>query len=281
MWRIPRPAQKPEDVYDLCISRIEDSDLKRRLGAARGDITKGAAAYEASAATASLHLLSGDDFEVTDVSKAEMGSVYTGRMVPEGSPGRDIYDKLILAAPFRRCPMCGVGTARSLDHTMPKTKFHSLAVNPLNLVPVCFDCNKIKSNSVPAVAEEQVLHPYFDNVTEQQWLWAEVLDRAPAVLRFFVKASPSWDATTNARISEHFRQFQLGEVYSLLAGRKVASIRRELSEVFILSGEAGLRAHLVRCANSHREEYLNDWVTATYMAMAESDWFCAGGFGVR
>ena len=102
-----------------------------------------------------------------------MIKVYTNRMAKEGAPGRPVYNALKLAA--RRCPLCGHRDVSTLDHYLPKTAFPLLCVTPSNLVPACSDCNKVKSDALPATAADQTLHPYFDDADQDAWLKAEVV----------------------------------------------------------------------------------------------------------
>ena len=40
--------------------------------------------------------------------------------------------------------MCHTSEVDTLDHYLPKSKYPSLSINPLNLIPICNKCNKTK-----------------------------------------------------------------------------------------------------------------------------------------
>ena len=57
------------------------------------------------------------------------------------------------------CPMCGIQPPSELDHQMPRSKYKSLSVCRLNLVPVCGVCNNKKNAKEP----KDFIHPYYDH----------------------------------------------------------------------------------------------------------------------
>jgi len=64
-----------------------------------------------------------------------------------------------------RCPICGNYYSDStLDHVLPKTRYTQYAVTPINLVPMCFSCNKAKGKS------DISFHPYFQNLSQLEGL---------------------------------------------------------------------------------------------------------------
>ncbi|WP_053161421.1 HNH endonuclease [Streptomyces caatingaensis] len=62
------------------------------------------------------------------------------------------------------CPLCGISKVTTIDHQLLKGRYPLLAVVPVNLVPACRDCNTGKGEEAPATAEDQPLHPYYDDL---------------------------------------------------------------------------------------------------------------------
>lgn len=60
------------------------------------------------------------------------------------------------------CPMCGIKCPTQLDHHSPRSKFKSMSVSRLNLVPICGECNNKKGQ----LTEENFIHPYYDRAIE-------------------------------------------------------------------------------------------------------------------
>lgn len=172
MWKLPRPTVAAQTSFATCISSVRDQTLKAQLVAATSAVVAEEHTYDLAAAQRTLHTL-GRQTTVGAVSRVEMEKVYTDRMAKQGSPGRPIYDQ-ILAAANERCPLCGFRQATTLDHQLPKKHYPALVVTPINLVPACKDCNKAKSSNFPTKAEEVSLHPYYDDVENDRWLYADV-----------------------------------------------------------------------------------------------------------
>jgi hypothetical protein len=212
------------------------------------------------------------------VSTGEMVDVYKKRMAKKDAPGRPLYDRLMAAPPHGRCPLCGQRTVSTLDHHLPKSLYPGLAVNPLNLVPACADCNKEKGEFAPSAPHEQSLHPYFDDVDGETWLFAEVLERTRPTMRFVVRPPATWLPQTARRIAHHFQLFRLGELYGSHAGEELVNIRYGLSTLFAAAGAQAVRIHLDAQAISFLKARRNTWQAAMYRALADCDWYCEGGF---
>ncbi|MFF4983341.1 HNH endonuclease [Streptomyces sp. NPDC001046] len=263
---------------------MRNQQLKERLQASEAQIVAAGKSYVTAAQATTLHNLEPEDFEVDQVTGSEMVAIYTGRMAKKGAAGRVIYDDLILAAKDGRCPLCGQRPVSTLDHHLPKSLYPALAVDPLNLIPACADCNKLKLDVAPVSPEDETLHPYFDNIEQRSWLHAEVVEVAPAALRFFVRAPSEWDETLAQRARAHFKKFGLAKLYASQAAQEMSNIQYRLAQLYSVNAEGGaqrVQEYLEEEAESRRRAYLNSWQTATYAALANSAWFCSGGFQLQ
>jgi hypothetical protein len=126
--------------------------------------------------------------------------------------------------------------------------------------------------------EEETLHPYFDNIEDDPWLCARVIETQPAALAFYVEAPENWPDTLKSRVRHHFTMMKLAPLYGTHAAVELANIEFYLSELFQHRGADGVREHLEEQALSRYQAQVNSWQTATYQALAESDWLCNGGF---
>jgi len=212
------------------------------------------------------------------VTTLEMEAVYTQRMVPKTAPGRATYDKLLSLARSGKCPLCAQRDASTLDHHLPKAHYPVLVVTPLNLVPSCKDCNKAKLASLPTNASEETLHPYFDDIDGDRWLFASVQRTVPASLKFFVEPPDNWDAVLAARMHLHFETLGLGYLYAAQGADELLNMRHQLRLIHDIGGAVTVRSELLARAESARIVRVNGWRAAAFEAFAESDWFCDGGF---
>lgn len=191
---------------------------------------------------------------------------------------RNIYDKIKKLPVNDICPICGQRTVSTLDHYLAQSLHSALAVTPANLVPACADCNKAKLDAQPSTAVEQTLHPYFDNVDDEAWLYAAVEETSPASLRYFPDPPADWPTTKRERVFNHFRTFGLGALYASHSGVELTNIRYGLQRIAERGTAEDIRLELVKRADSAEAAHLNSWQTAMYEALAQSEWFCAGGF---
>ncbi|MHB1991642.1 hypothetical protein [Metallibacterium scheffleri] len=227
---------------------------------------------------ATLHAIAGTQDVGGHVTGNEMERVYNGTFV-KSSLTRDTYAKLKKACVNDICPLCGQGTVHQLDHYLPITSFPVFGVTAINLVPTCSDCNKYKLVHVPTTVAEQTIHPYFDAVDDERWLFGEVVNGAPAAVRFSVAPPASWDEVKVERMRTHFRIYRLGALYATHAAVEIVNMRYALRKMAATAGfEQRIRQNLRGRAESCAAVYENSWQRATFEALADSEWFCASGF---
>lgn len=277
MRKINPPTDNVADVYLLCISSVDDPSLKSMLAGIETEIAVAGDDYRE-------HGVAGTFFEIAahnavgGVSREQLEDVYTARMARRRAPGRPIYDKLKAAAPFARCPSCGQGHVKTLDHYLPKSLYPALTVTPLNLVPACADCNKAKLDVVPTSAGQQPLHPYFDDVEGARWLYAEVIEGSPPAVRYFINSPGQWGPVRAERLVHHFKTYRLAELYASYSGEELVNIREVAKIMMPTAGVDGVRGYLEIEREKYEARHLNSWQSALYRATSQNDWFWQGGF---
>ncbi|MEF9444293.1 hypothetical protein OWS73_20930 [Burkholderia sp. 1B3(2022)] len=276
MRKLALPSLTPVGVLSACIAGVVDPALVARLDAIKGTLLATAALYDHHAKSNALHLISRVQ-DVGLVTKNELQSLYIDQMSATKGSARSIYDFLRSVAPHRKCPLCGIGTVTVLDHHLPKSKYPDLAVCPYNLVPACDFCNNAKRASFPKTAGQQTIHPYYDDFTREQWVYAELDINGPPALSFFVKTPPHWDQTTRERAQRHFDVVKLGHQYTSNANDDMTILREHLGNVHKGEGAAGVLAYLEdeRDRNASR---VNSWQHVMYQTLANNDWFVNGGY---
>jgi len=277
MRKLPQPPHNVRPVFTLCIQQVRSNSLRRRLTQIIDDVELNENSYIQKALAEELHTFPRLPI-IGDVTADELIKVYTGRFVPARSEARYIYDEIIMGAPQGRCPLCGIGQVTTLDHHLPKTKYSVLAVTPSNLIPACADCQKSKLHGFPLTAQEQTLHPYFDDFNDEKWLFADVVEGAPASFSFFIKRPLNWSDLDEARHHRHLETFKLYSLFSSNAANELVNIRYSLQRNYDAAGVVAVREHLAAEAESREHAHRNSWETAFYRAAADSSWFCDGGF---
>ncbi|MEL4428556.1 HNH endonuclease signature motif containing protein [Shewanella mangrovisoli] len=278
MKKLTPPNDDAIVVFEVCIARVRDADLKRRLQSCSEEIGEAAEEFNQKAALAELHTIEAKDNVANAVSVDEMKKVYTGRMAKKLAPGRIYYDRIMALPEHGRCPLCSQRVVSTLDHHLPKAHFPSLAVSPLNLIPSCQDCNKTKSEEIPRNSEQETLHPYYDDVESFSWVKAKLEESIPVVVEFYVDPPQNCDGVLMERLKHHFRTFKLSALYSSHAAEELASIEYIARKIFEDGGSNELKGFLKDAAESRKQINVNSWQTALYTCLYESEWFCQNRF---
>lgn len=121
------------------------------------------------------------------------------------------------------CAICDTH-ADTLDHVLPKSTYVQYTVTPVNLVPLCSRCNRVKSDKVTE-ADKIIFHPYFHDYHEMEGL---VIDYRIEKNTDFI---PFYSLNTDADISFKYNfneVFRFKEVLASLAGHEVIKLSKVL-----------------------------------------------------
>lgn len=276
MRSLKRPQFTAIDVLKLCVESIRDTELGNRLAKVGEEVGLAETNYIQLGNQQELFTIS-PTVSIGEVSVNEMKRVFKGTFT-KSTRTRNIYDTLKKQPVNDICPMCGQRTVGSIDHYLPQSLHSALVVVPVNLVPACSDCNKAKLDTQPKTASTQTLHPYFDNVDEEKWLFADVIESQPASLRFYPDPPARWPTIMQERVHHHFSIFGLGALYASHSGEELTNIQYGLQRIAERGTAEQIRSELRRQAKSAEAANINSWRTAMYYALSESDWFCASWF---
>ncbi|MCD0277445.1 hypothetical protein JWH04_00315 [Xanthomonas melonis] len=191
---------------------------------------------------------------------------------------RDLYGVIKSAPENDICPLCSQRTVSQLDHHLPQSAHPALTITPINLVPACSECNYTKLATEAGHAGEQTFHPYFEDADDARWLFAKVRETAPASIVFFPQPPADWSEIRSQRIRWHFKTYQLAALYASHAAVELNDIRFGLKLMAQRKSAEAISEHLRGEAASRAEAHMNSWRRATYEALADSAWFCGGGF---
>jgi len=272
---ISRPKFDVRESYLACVSSTFDPGRRTRLQQTANAIVVASQAYETASINGAWYELP-SSIQVVPASDEELKDVYARSMGSVGKSGRHIYDAIRNSQLV--CPHCGQGVVKTLDHYLPKSRYPHFSVLPDNLVLCCRDCNTAKLEKWPSTFEQQTFHPYFDDLTNERWLFARAIVSGGASLEFFVAAAPGWGDDDLARATRHFEVFDLGRQFAIFAAQDISTIKSTLRRIFETGGADAVQQNLCGTADSARDAHLNSWKTATYEALADSQPFCDGGF---
>ncbi len=179
-----------------------------------------------------------------------------------------------------RCPICGISPPRELDHYLPRSAFHPLAIYVRNLVPICHDCNQSKSAAQPDNLAQRFLHAYLEPLPAVTFLCAVLtLEDDVLLVRFEVDPASGLPELMLQRLAYQIERLKLNERYAreinaYLSGHTVA-----LYATFEAAGSEGVRTFLTQQAEVEVQVFhRNHWRPVLLKALADHPAFCNGGF---
>lgn len=201
------------------------------------------------------------------------GETYEGRRLAR------LRERIKLAA--LKCPYCGFGEIKDLDHHIPKSSYKALSIYPLNLVPTCHPCNNKKRTIAGDLPNAQFFHTYLDSLSSVKFLYANIdLSNKKFVAKFELKKPVEIDMDTFERLHFQFTRLELNarlqpEVLNFISSHRTAI--ETIAEV----GPDHLKKFLEKASdNSVRDFGKNHWQTALWSALAQHDDFCSGGYSL-
>lgn len=285
MRNIPPPEIKTSAIFEDCIASIQNAAKRQAFERAKHIFTTTEQDYLTAAKDHTLYKIEpsneeNEDYLFENLTKKEIRDLYSTQMVPATKLARKHYDRLIISPPQRKCPFCGFGRATTLDHFLNKSDYPWLSIVPINLVPACKECNHGKSARRAESANDQTLHPYFENTTlsTEQWLFASVQQTTPLTISYRAAPPMTWDQALRSRVEQHFVSFDLEARFAVEAAPELAALRYTLRRLHALAGREGVIQHLAVVAEGEGELFKNSWKTALYQALAASDWYVDGGY---
>ncbi|EZP61085.1 HNH endonuclease [Exiguobacterium sp. RIT341] len=274
MRKIPRPSLSTKEILLTSIANYQDKDLIDRLKSAERELTEWAEIFEGNIINNTVHTINKDLCIPQNVSSNEMVNIYDDKFAKKTGPGRELYNQIKNSAKNNMCPFCGYRPVDSLDHYLPKRKFPALAISPINLIPACLGCNKKKGEGAPTTAAEEFLHPYFDDIDDDFWLYSEVLESVPITVRYRVMPPETWSEIKKERVKNHFKKFHLGQLYSSYVSEELSEKIYILKIIFESGGSKAVKEDINKSLDSFRYNHKNSWKTALFKALADSEWFC-------
>lgn len=264
-----------------CASSIDDAQEKTRVMGMCQALVSMESEYNAKAQLADLHLFQ-SAAPINGVSKSTMKELYSYRMVHAKLPGRAIYGLIMRGDGIKRCPLCNAEIARTIDHFLPQKHYPNTTIMPINLVPACYHCQGKKLSKRPTCRQDQLIHPYFDNIDHIPWLSARVIQSGLSKFEFFVDMSvvSATDINLAHRINNHFTKLHLAALYSDHAALAMSDNAKAFSDLYSSNGPTAIKAHLDREALSLKASHNNSWKAVMYQAASSDHWFLNGGFRI-
>lgn len=280
MWPVSPPKFTADRVAEVCAKGVRATakgvratGLAQRVKAEIRTLLNNSEEFQKIIKESSCHTLAGSSFPVGSISDAEFLWLYSERLV-KSVGGKSIYGSLLQNATYGLCSYCQYGAAKTLDHFVPKSLVPTLAIEPWNLIPCCWDCNHNLSSSFGQSPDEEFLHP-FSMPDLGRWLFAEVQQSDPPTLSFWAEPKDDLSASLKARLVYQFDRLKLAKLYPVVSAVDLIQIAGHAQ---MLSDPPSIEAHLREMALMGATAGVNSRQAVIYEALAESPWFWREGF---
>ena len=199
-----------------------------------------------------------DDIVVKD---DDMISLYSDKFSKS-----DYYNLLKLN--IKVCPVCGCSIPTTIDHYFPKSEHPLFSVTPVNLVPMCFDCNKNKDTKDPNEKAFPVFNAYYDDIDISNYLIMDFsfLDDGTFVPRFRLEITGA-DNAEEIMIEENFKLFCLKNKYENEAALTFELKKEIFKNIYLNSGAEALRNFIAQNDPSNRKY---PFITAFYQSLLKN-----------
>ncbi len=290
MYLLKKPSYKIDDFYDeLLINRHnnEKNDfLITKLNTLKQTLINAEEQYFNNGENNKLHEITQeseinlpsriDQVKNNKVTFKDIEKVYSNYFVEKpGSTkiGRVIYYSILANAEYNLCPYCSHREVNTLDHYLPKSQFITFAITPINLLPCCTDCNKEKLDTFSLKKESMLVHPYFENVDDFNWLHCVVKENVWPITFQYSISNNIQNKELESRIQYQFILLGLGKLYGDNAGREFNRRVKSLVKEYNSKKSEEVSRFLEDNIESYKVAGRNSWQTKMFEALKESKWF--------
>lgn len=273
MFKLPKPLfDNVKQVVVISSSNYRNEDLRRRFRDAADMISTYSEKCGILMESGAYGLLDKNPCNM-QVSAQEMKKLYRDKFQKRGQPGRRFYDAIIAAAPDKVCPYCGINFIDSLDHYLAKKHYPYLSVSPINLIPVCNRCNRLKGTD-SCDESRRFLNPYFDACVEAEYLCAKIeLEHSLPRVMYEIVHIEGMNEQDYRNAKNHFDSLQLDEVFCKQALEEVSNMRALYNGLPKKMSAVDTKKWLENMYFEYRSQNKRKWKTALYKEAYSNDEF--------
>jgi hypothetical protein len=269
------PAIDYRALYKKAITQTQGNADKAVLAGLEDRMVAAGVAYDATIQAHGPHMIV--QIPLTAREDALVRVLYEKRIVAKSGACRSTYDDIYVST--ASCPFCLDGEIYEVDHFLPQAHHHDVVMYPGNLVPICHACNHIKLELRPVDARRSLLHPYFDRLPAQPWLFAQLNRKADGpVLNYWVHLNEAQHGNIAPRLEYHFATLQLDRRMRVRSAKVLVELQADVEGYLADLGADGLKAHFASEAAKHYNRHGNTLEAAAYRAASVNDAFCAGEY---
>ncbi len=254
------------------VSKKHSKNIRRIKSALLNDTN----IYQKLAVSGKFHEVSGQISNVDEESKKSLKILYD-TYVKESGVKKFIFEQSLYCA---GCQKAYATDRATKDHFLPSSTYPNFFVLPWNLVPICGDCNRAKSNVSPKNNKENLPHPYFNHLIFKK-NWLKVVIKKVKPLKYEFAFDDVLSPSEKQMVKNHLVAYKLEGTFKRHMSVLFDEQDDGLRERFVNNGSANLRLFL---DGERKKAYVSPSKLKTYWpinieyaflsGLHDSDWFC-------
>lgn len=210
-------SKDPFDVYKEAVNRKQDEVGKSVLKTIENDMSTCYEEYKSHHTDNTLEVHSPS--AVVNDKKDLLLSLY-GSKTKVIKDFRSEYFRFNPSTYNNLCPYCAISESNTTEHILPKEMFPEYAINMLNLIPACSNCNSLKGERyLDERGNRFTINFYTDNLPVIQFLFADIsLNGQDLCVKYRLENPGNQiESSLFALICRHYDRYNLIERYVIKA----------------------------------------------------------------
>lgn len=176
------------------------------------------------------------------------------------------------------CPYCSINEANTTDHILPKEQYPEYAIDTLNLIPTCSNCNSLKGDDVVDDNNNKItINFYKDILPQEQYLFVEFHKLQQGIeAKYYIRNNGSINPNLFSLLERHFCKLRLIERFNVKAIQEISELVH-LYQIESISSEEEFRQFAdkqLRKIDLDKKSFgYNHWRVILYQSAATSDVF--------
>lgn len=175
------------------------------------------------------------------------------------------------------CPYCGLATPDTIDHYLPRTKFPEFSILPINMIPSCGTCNRIKNDDWIEDGVRSSINFYYDSFIKYKYLFTYISFNEGNIKYPTVTCKLEYpnELTQNqfSIVLSHYKSLNLLSKYETSCESELSNVYNEISEAKEVDITQHKKALERRRMALERNLGINHWRTSLYQALEISNEF--------
>ncbi|KYH13874.1 hypothetical protein [Staphylococcus kloosii] len=281
MIKIEKPNINVKKLFNDCIYNLKRENEQLLIKHSLNELENIYKKYDKYATDNDLHKF---DMRIDEETENIVEKLYKNKLVNPKEKARLYYDQIInyqkseqVSSPikfndeFRICPICQTSEVDNLDHYLPKAIYPVLSLNPINLIPICSKCNRNKIDYIPKSKCDNLIHLYFDDLENLNWLSMEITNINPLSFTYYIDKLAFEDPILYERTKRTFEVFGIGKTYEILATIEIEDQIDNIIYFAKCSSKNEFQEYLLSFIKNYTNK--NIWKVALYNELSENDEF--------